>query len=1037
MKVHATRIGSRWRRAGVAILALVLGVWLLFRTAAGPTLVVRLINSALRGRVQVEGPSGNWPFQGNVAWVALSDVRGPWLVLSNVSWQVDGRDVLRPPLVVRQARAESADWLRKPVASSNSSRCARVPALSLPHLEVSHVRPASNLVAGASLDLRVQAGLEHGDEGWLMVLEAGVVDAASTLNATLRTTPSLALAVQVHEPQGGLLSQRLRLGDAGVHLSLWAERATAGWQGSLQVQASDRQARLAWAHPADGSWAVDAVATNLKWVVAGKDVRVEAARVRWRPEERRGRFQVTARCDNEPVWAEGALVRRPTGISLPNLLITADGLRARLYVQRDASWSVDARYSFAAHSALSRWLPASCDAEGRGTFTWGGDGWHARTFLSRVDGPGIQLDAMEIVAQRAADGVIRFDAGVQELRRGEIAWLNDIHVKGQAQARSPGWRVQVDSASAQRGEIPLALRAPFELGSATQGVFWSRACWSVGSGEVTSAGRWGSELDAEVTWRDLSPALLLPKLSSEVSGLAQGQVVLRGTAEAPQLEAMLKVQDLRFQRSAASFDLAPAAVQAEMKVGDHRVVFRVEGSGWTEKPLLLEGELPVRWTARPWSLVFPRDEPGRGSLHGVFDLSRVERIVDLHGARVRGQLEGELNVAGTRDTPVVQGRVTVRHGSLDLPASGTSLRDIEVVLEGDERRLTVREATARDSGAGRLEASGHAVFDPERKFPLDLTLNLTQAELWRQGRSRAVINGELAVRGDLSRMDLTGQVMAPVVEIQLAAPRPSVQVLPVRGRPAEAQPVDKPAPTSRWADRVHLGVDLKARPGAVVRGRGLDSLWRVDLRANGTVAHPEISGGIQSRRGYFLFMGRRFDLESGLLTLDGRHPPQPNLDLVATSRASDLQARLQVSGSVREPVLALTSDPPYPTDEILSRLLFGKSADSISAFQAISLAHGLNTLRGKGSTLDVLNRGQALLKVDQIDLRQDQEQGTISSVAVGKYIGRNVFVQGATALDGSGDVISVDVDLAPSLTLQTETSPGIREGIGLRWRRDY
>ena len=118
-------------------------------------------------------------------------------------------------------------------------------------------------------------------------------------------------------------------------------------------------------------------------------------------------------------------------------------------------------------------------------------------------------------------------------------------------------------------------------------------------------------------------------------------------------------------------------------------------------------------------------------------------------------------------------------------------------------------------------------------------------------------------------------------------------------------------------------------------------------------------------------------------------------------------------------------------------MLFGKSADSISAFQAVSLAHGLNVLRGRGSSLDVLDRSQSLLRVDQLELRQDAEQGTVSSVSVGKYIGRRVFVQGETALDGSSDIIAVEVDIAPSLTLQTEASPGIREGIGLKWRKDY
>ena len=91
MKVRLPKLGSRWLRAGVVMLALALGVWLLFRTAAGPALVVRLLNSASHGRVQVEGPSGNWPFHGNLARVAVSDASGPWLVLSNVSWQVAWR----------------------------------------------------------------------------------------------------------------------------------------------------------------------------------------------------------------------------------------------------------------------------------------------------------------------------------------------------------------------------------------------------------------------------------------------------------------------------------------------------------------------------------------------------------------------------------------------------------------------------------------------------------------------------------------------------------------------------------------------------------------------------------------------------------------------------------------------------------------------------------------------------------------------------------------------------------------------------------
>jgi autotransporter translocation and assembly factor TamB len=947
------------------------------------------------------------------------------------------REVVRPPLRLRVVRAESVDWLRLPHTTSNAQP-ARIFNLRLPRVEVTHLRPASNLVAGATLDLRVRAGLERNAAGWWVLLDANDAGTEASLSAVLRTASPMALTVRIHEPRGGVCSQRLRQGDAGLRLDVWAERTHDAWQGSVRANTPERELQLAWSHPAAGVWEADATARNVVVPMRGQALEVEAARVRWRQDERRGRFQVSARYAGEPLWAEGALVRRADGISLPNLLITAEGLRVRLYAQREAAWSADARFSFSRGGALARWLPPGWDADGRGTFSWRGDAFQLRTFLPRVEGPGaLRLNDVEAQAYRGGDGVLRFDGGLADLQRGATSFLTQLHVKGQAQAVSAGWQVTLEKASAQRGDIPLELRAPFEIASASNALRWTRSAWSVGAGGLACEGRWADDLAVDLTWSNFSPRLLAPLVSPEISGRLGGRVSVRGTPASPQLDAAVTAQDLRFYQSAATLALAPAEVQADLKVAENRAIVGIVATGWTDEPLRMTGDLPVRWSMRPWRLDFPRDEPGRGSLRGVFDLARLERIMDLHGARVRGGVEGELTIAGTRDQPVVQGRVVVSQGSLTLPASGASLRDIRVVMEGDDRRLTIREATARDHGTGRVEMGGHLLFDPDQKFPLALRLQLEQMELWRQGRSRAVVNGELEARGDLARINLTGQITAPVVEIQLAAPRPPVKALPVTGLPAIQRPEAKAEPASRWGERVHLAVDLKARPGAVVRGRGLESLWRVDLNAGGTVAHPVISGGIQARRGYFLFMGRRFDLESGWLTLDGRHPPQPGVDVVATTRASDLQARLQISGSAREPVLALTSDPPYPTDEILARLLFGKSADSISAFQAISLAHGLTVLRGRGSALDVLNRGQSLLKVDQLDLRQDQEQGTISSVAVGKYIGRSVFVQGATALDGSGDVISVEVDLAPSLTLQTETSPGIREGIGLRWRRDY
>ncbi|WP_456256894.1 translocation/assembly module TamB domain-containing protein, partial [Campylobacter jejuni] len=79
------------------------------------------------------------------------------------------------------------------------------------------------------------------------------------------------------------------------------------------------------------------------------------------------------------------------------------------------------------------------------------------------------------------------------------------------------------------------------------------------------------------------------------------------------------------------------------------------------------------------------------------------------------------------------------------------------------------------------------------------------------------------------------------------------------------------------------------------------------------------------------------------------------LDIVAQGEANSVTATISISGSAQQPVIAFSSTPSLPEEELLSRILFGSSITQISAPEAVQLAAALASLRSGGG-LDPINK---------------------------------------------------------------------------------
>jgi translocation and assembly module TamB len=124
-----------------------------------------------------------------------------------------------------------------------------------------------------------------------------------------------------------------------------------------------------------------------------------------------------------------------------------------------------------------------------------------------------------------------------------------------------------------------------------------------------------------------------------------------------------------------------------------------------------------------------------------------------------------------------------------------------------------------------------------------------------------------------------------------------------------------------------------------------------------------------------------------------------------------------------------------PRDEIVSRVLFGKSAATLTAAEAAQLALALRDLTGGGGGPDVLGFARRTLGVDV--LRVETAEGGSAAVEAGRYLTDEVYLgvkQGATSQSSSA---GVEVELTPNITVESEITGSGANKSGVRFQWDY
>jgi autotransporter translocation and assembly factor TamB len=650
-------------------------------------------------------------------------------------------------------------------------------------------------------------------------------------------------------------------------------------------------------------------------------------------------------------------------------------------------------------SRLKEFLPI--DAKGSGTFRGRATGPIDRTKLdgtftaSNIEAAGVSaLTAsgnyhVEGAVSRLADATISGDASASFVSAfgrsfgnasGKLTYSQQ-RLQGELEARLPDSRVARMSGNVivhpEHNELHVA-SLQVELGNerwvlnssvGSPAVSWSDAKLSArdlvfdtgkgGPGRISITGDLGRTAPAgdlsikieNVPLQDLRP--LVPSIAA-YRGRLNATVTIGGTLSDPAIGAEARideggVREFTFQSITGSGRWTGDSITGDVRID--------QGPGvW----LTAHGTVPLDLFSETASAK-PVDIAVRSS---TIQLALLEGLT-TSVRNVVGTAELDMKVKGQANNPTFDGFINLQGTSFDVPATGVRYRNGTAHITFVPEAVKIESFHLEDSKGNPMDLTGTAGTRAFRLGDIGFEISATRFEVLHNDLGQVVLNGVFMVTGTPAALTISGDVAldratldASTVLLRLQRPYAVVTADPSPTTPAASS---LPGLSGIW-DNLTLRVRVLTTNNLNVRGENmhlsretLSTLGDISVTLGGDVSirkaphEPvQVSGTLQTIRGFYAYQGRRFTIErDGTVRFLGDTGLDPLISITATRTVSSVLIRAALRGQASAPELELTSVPALEESDILSLLLFNQPANQLAtaqrnelAFQAATLASG-------------------------------------------------------------------------------------------------
>jgi len=451
--------------------------------------------------------------------------------------------------------------------------------------------------------------------------------------------------------------------------------------------------------------------------------------------------------------------------------------------------------------------------------------------------------------------------------------------------------------------------------------------------------------------------------------------------------------------------------------------------------------------------VAPGAPPGHLAADAPLQLALMAELPTLNAlqpwvgttAVIDGNARVELTARGTVADAPLSGTVRATGVRIAAPQYGLHFTDGRLAARLTDGVLVLDELSLA-AGAGRFTATGTlATNDTARGdgqgTATQVTWNANKFRLFNRPDLRLVLSGSGVLALKDRKIALEGALAVDEGHIEYRAETGSDlgDDVVVKGWPARTADATR-------RDRPPLSLDLELDLGRdlTFRGEGLETGLRGKVRV-ATAADGSIRGRgtIRAVNGTYYAFGQSLAIDRGRLIFDGPLD-NPGLDIVALRKNLAVEAGVTVSGTVKVPIVQLTSNPPVPDNEKLSWLVLGQGLDRTSGSDIAALQVASAALLGRGGK-SVTSTVAESVGLDEISVGRSagvprgagRSGGDVSGqvVVFGKRITDKLSLVYEQGLTVATNALRLEYSLSRTLTLRVEA--GAISGFGVYYRRVF
>lgn len=375
---------------------------------------------------------------------------------------------------------------------------------------------------------------------------------------------------------------------------------------------------------------------------------------------------------------------------------------------------------------------------------------------------------------------------------------------------------------------------------------------------------------------------------------------------------------------------------------------------------------------------------------------------------VTGTLQANVRVTGTGRDPHLDGVVDIRGGSFAVPDLGTAYTGLDTRVDLKPDAVTISEMRLVDAHQQVMTIGGTLAVHEREVGAVDVKVRSENFEVIDNDLADLKLDTDVRVTGELRAPRVEGFVEVETGTVDVARVMEEATSDPYAEETAVTDGADSPdaAPvTAGLFDALELNLGVAVPGNLVLRGNDLRpaqapvDIGDMNVTVGGAVQvrkapgeRPQLTGEVNTIRGNYAFQGRRFEImRDGRIRFAGTEEFDPIVDLRARRLISGVETFVRVQGTMRQPELSFSSNPPQDQADILSLIVFNMPANELGEGQQISLAERAGALAG-GYLVSGLTRSIAeALELDEFEVQAQGEAGLGPSLSIGEQVGERLF----------------------------------------------